>query len=147
MTDRELIGELAKAAASDARDCGLTFAAGEEFVEVDGIKIAPFSLDQNLRAGVFDAGGNLVANSEDDEEDLTSEEDGGDNGEKAKRAIERIIELAGAAKTVRAAIHNCRKDVAKLNALTDVATELMFLGRDDIYAVTIDELREEIARG
>jgi hypothetical protein len=152
MTDQELIRELINLKQREKPDhftgSELSFPTGKRTVEVDGQRTMPFSLSADLEDGAFDAGGNLIGGGRGSDSDSSgsapdedSAEDDRDVDAKVAAAIARIIPLIEPDRTVTEALHHSADKPERLAALTALATELLFLGRDDIYAVGVDRLK------
>jgi hypothetical protein len=157
MTDKELIHELIDLSQREKPDkfagSELAFPAGESMIEVDGVKTVPFSLDDDLKTGKFDGGGNLVGSDSDSDSASSKssqqeEEERGDSDDDGKIivAIEHIIPLIEPYTTVTEALHHCDTEPQKLVEITNLATQLLFLGREDIYQVTVDQLKKELSK-
>jgi hypothetical protein len=154
ISDRDLIKSLIHSE-SDGSDSGhITVEKGEDFVEVDGVKMIPFSLKKDLEDAKFDVRGNLVASS--DEGDSASSNPVSDSDEPSSEEadaveaellnnLKEIVKLIPPYKNVTEALHNYSNDEAKLSNLSNVATRLLFLGKSKIYIDSIEELEREVS--
>jgi hypothetical protein len=154
MSDKELIRELIDLKTREKPDkftgSELSFPPGEDIIEVDQVKTVPFSLEGDLKTGKFDLGGNLIGtDSESDSGSSKSsqheEDTDSDTESKILSAVTRIIPLIEPYSTVTEALHNYAKSPEKLSDLTDLATELLFLGKEDIYQVTVEQLKKSFS--
>lgn len=153
ITDEELMQALAEDESSDYED-RVELDYGEEYVEVDGVKIIPFSPKQDLEMTKFDEKGNIIVSSSTSSEysDLFSEneeeEEDFKTPEKGLELIRQLIDLVSnvdkenPCQTVNEALAKC--DGETLTEITNIATELLFMGRGNIYIEKMKVLQKEI---
>lgn len=146
ITDQELMEALAEEYSSDDEE-RIELERGEDYVEVDGVKIIPFSLKQDLMEAKFDEKGNFVASSSTDSEYMDSEyeeeeEQHQEISEKMVALLKQLIALVDPYETVNEALSKC--DSERLAEITDIATKLLFMGRGNIYVAKMKDLIAEI---
>ncbi|KAH0793089.1 CD2 antigen cytoplasmic tail-binding protein 2 [Histomonas meleagridis] len=152
-TDQDIMNELAKSDEEFDQN-KIVIDDGEDFVEVDGVKIIPFSIKDELKEGHFDKNGSYVPDASDkEEEDMSSSYSSSEsevNEEKAREslveAIKQLLQLIPPDKNVTDALVNCKNDDKRLSAITDCATNLMYLGITDIYEESIDDLKKKLSQ-
>ena len=145
LTDKELMIALACGQDKSVNpDEDIKLEKGEEFVEIDGVKTIPFSLKADLEKAKFDDKGNLVASDTSDYSSVSydeeEEKEDPDAAAKMAAALRKLLPLMAPHKTVNEAIFHCGDDGAKMAQITDLATELMLLGRSKIYVETVEKL-------
>ena len=153
-TDQDIMNQLAESDEEFDQN-KIVVEDGQDFVEVDGVKIIPFSIKDELKEGHFDKNGSYVPDASDKEEEdinssYSSQSDAEVTEEKAKEtlvtAIKELLKLIPPDKTVTNALINCKNDDKRLSSLTECATNLMFLGITDVYEESIDDLREKLSQ-
>ena len=148
-TDKELFAELMKSDEEDKDENRIVANDDEDFVEVDGVKITPFSIKKELKEGKFDANGNYIQNEEEDKsyDDSYSSDTQVDEKEEAEALVKRlkeIIELIPPQNSAQEALQASNNDEKRLIKITDCATDLLSLGLTNIYRMTLDDLKKEL---
>jgi hypothetical protein len=146
-TDKELMTDLIN---SESDSEGVVVPEGEDFVEVDGVKTVPFSVKRDMAEGKFDRADNFIGSSDGSSSSgrVSSESEDSDSVVEAKIAsrLRQIVALINPFKTVREALSHCTGENAdKLAEITDLATDLLFLGREQIYDEDRETLEEELS--
>ena len=127
----------------------IVLSSDEEYREVDGVKMVPFSLEKELGESKF-KDGHLVR--EDDSEYEGSESDIGNGGsqgenlskEEMVKLFRSLVDLIGDQTNVTDALIKYENDNDKLVKLTDCASQLLYSGFSTIYTMSKDEIIKQI---
>lgn len=121
----------------------------EDYKEVDGIKMIPFSLDREIEESKFEKG-NMINKKDEEEDEESANLDASESGdtdkpseEKVAEMFKRIIDLVKPEDTIVDALTKCENDNEKLAKITDLASQLLFTGFINIYSMTMKEMEEK----
>ena len=131
----------------------IVLAEGEEYKEVDGIKMIPFSVESDLAQTKFRNGVIVNDESDYDDEDSASENSEGENSDAAIltiddkiKSLQSLVDLMRDNHNVSDSLIQYENDPDKLIQVTDLATELLYNSYQNIYSMTKDELQKEIEK-
>ena len=128
----------------------LVLSSDEDYKEVDGVKMIPFSLEKELGESTIQNGkaGNKDSSeeSEGDAQSIDESEDGNATKEQVSESLKSLVDLLGDDETVTDALIKYGKDEEKLIKLTNCATLLLYSGFSSIYTMNKTELIKEIAK-